>query len=165
MLPRLVLEVAPDQPFHAHIRKRFVAHLAPESIDHGTVANFSYVNPPGSNKGHGQYTYSDQEDITFSLLLNEFGASPQDLDAYAGHMNVDDSLRWLELAMKPIGKPKSKLYTAAPPILLLIFGQRPVLKVNLMFARVTVEMIDPTTAKTIRATVALGFKHHRKIAL
>lgn len=164
-MAKLSLEVSPESAFHPGAPRRFVAHLNPETISDGTEASYPSVRPPGSFKALRQWTSTDKSKITFQLLLNEYGVHPEDLNPLLGHMNVQDSLKWLELAQRPVGNPSDINSFSSPPILLLIYGSRQVEKVVLESCSEEHLMFEKNTNRTIRATVNITLARVRKILL
>lgn len=164
-MSKLILEVAPDSSFHPGAVRRFVAHLNPETLTDGTEASYSAVRPPGSFRRLLQWTSSDKSDINFNLMLNEYGAHKEDLSPLKGHMSVEDSLKWLELAQRPVGNPGDISSFASPPILLLIYGNRAVERVVISNTSEEHLIFEKNTMRTIRAQVNITLSRVRKILL
>lgn len=165
MPSKLTLEVAPDQIFFPGVNRRFVVHLNPTGLSYGTEAVYARVLPPGSYIELGQWVSTRENDITFSILLNEHGAHPEDLNIKSGHLTVADSIKWLQLACRPVANSNNRAGFSAPPILLLIFGSRDVVPVEMIGFTVNETLLDEETLQPIRAEVSITLKKHRKIII
>lgn len=161
IVEKIALVIKPDQlwDWERMLSQNFlIAHMNPETISHGYSAVYSSALTPGSPLPQDFYIGGTPHTLAFSLEFDDAALHTQAALRGDGtifkRLNTQDSVTWLQSVMLPdINSYNDVGLELEPPILLFVWGDRPIYEWKLTIGEISENRFDPVTKQVISATV------------
>ncbi len=163
ILEKVAFVIKPDQMWNWRnmLSQNFlIAHINPSSIDESYNAEYTYSRTPGSPLAQDFYLGGSAHTISFTLEFDDTALLIDNGLLANGQtfrrMNTYDSIRWLQT----IQLPEVNGYNAVglelePPIILFIWGSRPIYEWRLTIGTIKQKRFDKNTKLPITASVPI----------
>lgn len=167
-LEKIALVIKPDQAWdwESILTQNFlIAHLNSSVISNKYSAEYSTARTPGAPMPQDFYVGGSSHVLSFSLKFDDTMLIMSPVIRGDGNtfrrLNTSDSIDWLQAVQLPdVNSYNDVGLELEPPLILFVWGDRPIYSWRLTIGDVSEERFDKNTKKTISATVPITLSRY-----